>query len=241
MNTPDGRPMATLDPPASRALLQDAVVVGLTALIPVPLVDDLAGSAMRRRLLRAVLAAEGASLEEPALEALANAPGRGCLLGCPLAVVAYPLKRLFRKVFFFLEIKRSIDLASTSWHFGWLVQGLLRDGYGVPNDPVAAAALRTAITATLAEVGVKPVERAFRGVLRGSSGILRAAGARLGRTVLRTDRSPQHVEAAVVSLEAEEQATLGRLADQLLRAIDALPSEHFDRLRGVLRQRITAA
>lgn len=231
---------APLDPPPSRMLLERAVGVGLTALIPIPIVDDIACNAMRRRLVRAVLVSEGAPMQEGTIEALANEPGRGCLLGS-LGVLVYPLKKLFRKFFFFLEIKRCIDLVSTTWHFGWLLQGLARDGQPMPGDPIAAAALRHAIMSTLDEVGVRPVERAFRSVLGGSSGVLRAVADRLSRIVRRTDRTPQHVEAAVAAVASEEQAIIARLVDQLARAIDALPREHFDELRAALRRRVVTA
>jgi hypothetical protein len=227
-----------LNPPPDRWLLEHAVVVGLTALIPVPLVDDLARDAMRRRLVRAVLAAEGATADEATVEALANEPGRGCLLGCPVAVVVYPLKKLFRKIFFFLEVKRSVDLASTSWHYAWLLQGLIRDGHHLPSDRASGAALRAALMASLGEVGVTPTERAFRGVLRGSTGLMRGVAERLGRVVGRAGRTPERVEAAVASVETQEHDSIGRLADALLRALDAVPREHFDRLRESARRHL---
>ena len=214
-------------------------MVGLTALIPVPLVDDLARDAMRRRLVRAILAAEGVVLDEAAVEALANEPGRGCLIGCPLAIFVYPLKKLFRKIFFFLEVKRAVDLASTSWHFGWLLQGLLREGRRLPSDPAAAAAIRATILDSLREVGVTPVERAFRSVLRGSTGVMRTMAARLGQVMGRSRRTPADVEAAVASVEAGEHGAIEGLADRLLRALDAVPQEHFDRLREAVRRRLS--
>ncbi|HUG55009.1 MAG TPA: hypothetical protein VMR21_15465, partial [Vicinamibacteria bacterium] len=165
-------------------------------------------------------------------------PGRGCLLGCPVAVFVYPLKKLFRKIFYFLEVKRAVDLASTSWHFGWLLQGLLREGWSVPSEAAGAAALRAGLMESLREVGVTPRERAFRGVLRGSTGVMRAVAERLGRVVGRSGRTPEGAEAAVASMEAEESDSIGGLADELLRALDAVPQEHFDRLRQAARRRL---
>ena len=118
----------SLPDPASAALLRDAVLVGLTPLIPLPFVDDLARVALRRRLVRGVAAEEGVDLAPAMVEALAGEPAGGCLGTLP-KLVLYPINKIFRKIFFFLEVKRAVDLVSTSWHYGWLLQVALRTGH----------------------------------------------------------------------------------------------------------------
>src|SRR5919201_2781678 len=104
-----------------RGLVAHAVLVGLTPLIPVPVVDDLAKNYFRRRLVRRLAAASGRGLTEAELGALLSEPGGGCVRGCLGAVLIYPLKAVFRKVFYFLEWKRAVDLASRTYHFGYIV------------------------------------------------------------------------------------------------------------------------
>src|ERR1051325_3817119 len=82
-----------------RGLVTHAVLVGLTPLIPVPLLDDLVKNYFRRRMVRGLAAASGRSLSEEELKALASEKERGCLTGCLIAVLVYPLKAVFRRGF----------------------------------------------------------------------------------------------------------------------------------------------
>src|ERR1044072_3901696 len=88
-----------------RGLVTHAVLVGLTPLIPVPLLDDEVKNYFRRRMVRALAASAGRALDEKELDALPSEAERGCLTGCLFTVIVYPLKAIFRKVFYFLEIK----------------------------------------------------------------------------------------------------------------------------------------
>src|ERR1043165_6899627 len=83
-----------------RGLVTHAVLVGLTPLVPVPLLDDLVKNYFRRRMVRGLAAAAGRSLNEKELDALAAEKERGCLTGCVVAVLVYPVKAIFRKVFY---------------------------------------------------------------------------------------------------------------------------------------------
>src|SRR5205085_3062606 len=104
-----------------RGLVAHAVLVGLTPLIPVPVVDDLAKNYFCERLVRRLAAANGRGLSIEELAALTREREGGCVRGCLVAAVVYPLKAVFRKIFYFLEWKRAVDLASRTYHFGYLV------------------------------------------------------------------------------------------------------------------------
>src|ERR1043165_9391338 len=127
-----------------RGLVTHAVLVGLTPLIPVPLLDDLVKNYFRRRMVRSLAASAGRTLDEKELDALASERERGCLTGCLYTVLVYPLKAVFRKVFYFLEIKRAVDLASRTYHFGYVVSYSLRprEGGASPLDLYGAKADR---------------------------------------------------------------------------------------------------
>src|ERR1041384_4225945 len=81
-------------------LVTHAVLTGLTPLIPVPLVDDLVKSYFRKRLVRSLAASAGRVLSEEELDALASEGGGGCLRGCVATALVYPLKAVFRKIFY---------------------------------------------------------------------------------------------------------------------------------------------
>ena len=232
-------PLPTPDP-TSAMLLRHAVMVGLTPLIPLPFLDDLARDALRRRMVRALAAEQGVTFAAVEVAALADEPRGGCL-GCLPALVLYPLKKLFRKVFFFLEIKRAIDLVSTTWHFGWLLQVALLDRTLSAGDAARTAAVRATIEALIAESSVTPLERAFREVLTHSRGALRAAAGIMTRALRGTARRAENVDEVVASVAPAEQEQLEGLVARLQAALGAVPREHLDRLAGDLRERLGRA
>src|SRR5919205_580792 len=76
-------------------LVTHAVLTGLTPLIPVPLLDDLVKGYFRKRLVRSLAAGAGRALTDEELDALAAEREGGCLRGCVVAVLVYPLKAVF--------------------------------------------------------------------------------------------------------------------------------------------------
>src|SRR5687768_4178167 len=115
------------------AIVTHAVLTGLTPLIPVPLVDDILKSYFRKRLVRSLAAGAGRPLSEEEVDALAAEKGGGCLGGCVMSALVYPLKAVFRKLFYVLEMKRAADVTSRTYHFGYLVQHALRPRAGGPS------------------------------------------------------------------------------------------------------------
>src|SRR5947209_6482284 len=164
-----------------RSLVTHAVLAGLTPLIPIPVVDDLAKNYFRKRLVRRLAAANGLQLGGEELAALTRERERGCVRGCLVTVLVYPLKSVFRKVFYFLEWKRAVDLASRTYHFGYLVNYAMQcrdDGTSI-LDARRASDVSEAITAACRESPIKPVEGAIGATFRGSRRVLRAAAALL--------------------------------------------------------------
>ncbi|HSE97950.1 MAG TPA: hypothetical protein VLD57_06725, partial [Blastocatellia bacterium] len=62
-------------------IVMHALLIGLTPLIPVPFVDDLAKSFFQRRLARQLAQSRGRTLSPRAVSTLAEDRG-GCLSGC---------------------------------------------------------------------------------------------------------------------------------------------------------------
>jgi hypothetical protein len=218
-----------------RGLVTHAVLVGLTPLIPVPLLDDLVKNYFRRRMVRGLAAASGRSLSEEELKALASEKERGCLTGCLIAVLVYPLKAVFRKVFYFLEWKRAVDLASRTYHYGYLVTYALqprREGASA-LDLYGAKAVNEAAQAACLEAPVKPVEAAIGGTFRKSRNVLRGAAALLAGSLRRvTGRArAERVAEAIEEVESEEQRELEPVVTRIQRSIGAVPEEHFRDLR----------
>jgi hypothetical protein len=226
-----------------RGLVTHAVLVGLTPLIPVPLLDDLVKSYFRRRMVRGLASSAGRSLDEKELDALASEAERGCLTGCLFAVLVYPLKAIFRKVFYFLEIKRAVDLTSRTYHFGYLVAYALqpRAGAAAALDLYGAKAVNEAAQAVCLEAPIKPVEAAIGGTFRKSRNVLRGAAALLAGSLRRvTGRArAERVAEAIEEVEPEEQRELEPVVARLQRSIAAVPEEHFRDLRARFDARLT--
>lgn len=232
------------DPPGGvnqKSLITHAVLVGLTPLIPVPFVDDIVKGHLMRRMAHALAASHGRALRPEEVEALTEERGGGAL-GCLGQAALYPLKKIFRKIFFFLEWKRAVDLTSRTYHHGYLLDYAL----GAPElfNARPAAELRDAIDAVCREAPVKPLESAVGATFRKSKGVLRSAaglltGALRRRGAERPDR--KQVAEAVASVEEQEERELAPITGGLQSAISNIPDEHFRSMRARLDARLGVA
>src|SRR5919205_3653352 len=222
-------------------LITHAVLTGLTPLIPVPLVDDLVKSYFRKRLVRSLAESAGRALSAEELDALASEREGGCLGGCVVGVLVYPLKAVFRKLFYSLEWKRAADLTSRTYHFGYLVGHALRRRGGAPSllDAHGARAVSEAIEAVCREAPIKPLESAVGGTFRKSKGVLASAAALLSRSLRREPPQPERVAQAIESVEPEEERELQPVVTRLQRSLASVPEEHFRTLRESLEARLS--
>lgn len=218
-----------------RGLVTHAVLVGLTPLIPVPLLDDVVKNYFRRRMVRSLAAASGRALSEEELDALSSEKERGCLTGCAFTLLVYPLKAIFRKVFYFLEIKRAVDLASRTYHFGYVISYALRprEGGASPLDLYGAQAVGEAAQDACRDAPIKPVEAAIGGTFRKSRNVLRGAAALLAGSLRRVSgrAQPERVAEAIEAVEPEEERELEPVVTRIQRSMASVPEEHFRDLR----------
>src|SRR5215207_4662822 len=226
-----------------RTLVTHAVLTGLTPLIPVPLLDDLVKAYFRKRLVRSLAASAGRTLSDEELNALASEAEGGCLRGCVMSALVYPLKAVFRKVFYFLEWKRAVDLTSRTYHFGHLVGHALRRRGGAPSllDTYGARAVSEAVEAVCREAPIKPLESAVGGTFRKSKGVLRAAAALLSGSLRRQPPQPERVAEAIESVEPDEERELRPVVTRLQSSIATVPEDHFRNLRDSLEARLAGS
>jgi hypothetical protein len=225
-----------------RSLITHAVLVGLTPLIPVPVLDDLVKSYFRKRLVRVLAASNGRSLSEEDLSALVSEKESGCLRGCLLTVLFYPLKAVFRKIFYFLEWKRAVDLTSRTYHYGYLVGYAMQrrdDGQSI-LDLRRAADVSAAIQSVCLEAPIKPVESAIGGTFRQSRRVLRAAANLLAASLRRVAgrARAEQVAEAIEQIEPEEEREIEPVVARMQSSIAAVPEDHFSRLRAQLDARL---
>lgn len=219
-------------------LLTHAVLVGLTPLIPIPLLDDAVKGAIERRLVGELARVHGVTLSKADVAALASDPGDGIFLSIAKGIVTFPFKLIFRKLFVVLEVKRASDEASRCYHRGLLLDLALGSRVVAPIGPKPPAEVRVAVERACAEVSVSPLGRVFGGVFEGSKGVLGAIGRDLMRRILRRGPPTQEKVDAAVGAEAAGETRVTGLVDRLRTAMGSVPAAHFaaleDRFEAIL-------
>ena len=222
--------MPAPDNSSSQILVSHAVLTGLTPLIPVPLVDDLFLSYFMRSMVRKLAAHHGKQLSSSEIETLVSQPGRGCALGCIGTVLLYPIKKIFRKIFFFLEWKRAADTISRTYYVGYLLDTALSGGkLGAANSD--AARVRTAMDTVLLRTNTSLINRAALEVVGQSKGLLTGLVQLLLRNLPGGKPSEKDIRSVVDAVEAEEKDKLRGLVDQFQKALSTLPAQHLQQLR----------
>jgi hypothetical protein len=109
----------------------DATFAGLSVLMPIPLLDWLLEEYFRRRMPRTIARYRHRSLPVSIIQAV-NGPQRGCLATALRFVIRVPielLKRLVRKLLYFLTIKEATDQLSYYWQRAFLLDYALAAGH----------------------------------------------------------------------------------------------------------------
>ena len=154
------------------AIYADATFAGLSVLIPIPLVDVAFEQLFRRRMPGAIARARRRPIPRDVVRLLNR-------LGCsPAALLLFPLwlaflllKRLSKKILYFLTVKDAVDSLSAYWHRAFLIDYMLRAGH---LDSLAQAQhAEQALAQTLAGVRESPLTTLARQVVRQTSRVLR--------------------------------------------------------------------
>ena len=115
------------------AIYADATFAGLSVLIPIPLLDLAFEHFFRTRMPRAIAKHRGHELEPAVVRTLnqRSNPGSGWLKGCltlSLQAIIWLIKRISRKILYFLTVKEATDMISHYWHQAFLIDyTLLKD------------------------------------------------------------------------------------------------------------------
>ena len=110
-----------------RTLVQYSVLAGLCPLIPLPFIDDLVQRFVTRRMVTQMFTDHGLAPTDKQIGPLIR-NRMGCSMGCVLAIVLYPIKKIFKKILFVFAIGSSINVSSVWFHRGYLIAAALRDG-----------------------------------------------------------------------------------------------------------------
>jgi hypothetical protein len=136
-----------------------SVLVGLTPLIPIPVLDDLVKGFFYRKLVQSLAAAHQLSLSPEEISALSEERSKGCLYGCLFGTFEFLIKRLVRKIIFILEWRRAIDLVTHTYYMGHLLDYAFEQGWYTSGGVEQATRLREAIEQTRAGANTNLVKR----------------------------------------------------------------------------------
>lgn len=225
--------MATLGSVAQRHIVLHALLAGLTPLVPVPFVDDVLRARVMRRLVATLAALHDLPCAPEAVRTLADPEGTSWIKDAARSVAMMPIRFVLGRIFLLLTGKRVVDLASESWHRGYLVDLAFAEGLCAPVGPYAPQQVRDAIDAVCAEVPVAPVAHGLKLGLAQAKGALVAALPALQRLFGRLVGEPMPAPS-----DPSDDGALDGVLQRLLRAIATVPSEHLDTLRSKLLQRL---
>jgi len=115
----------------------DATCAGLSALIPIPLVDLTFERSFRRRMPAAIARVHGRKLRPEERTRLGRSGSRllsvaGCLM-LPLAGARYLARVVWRKVVYVLAVADAAGLVSAYWHRAYLMDHMIRAGHLDPG------------------------------------------------------------------------------------------------------------
>jgi hypothetical protein len=154
------------------AIYADATFAGLSVLIPIPLLDVAFEQIFRRRMPRSIARARSRQLPPDVIRLLNH-------LGCsPAALLLFPLwlaflllKRLSKKILYFLTVKDAVDSLSYYWHRAFLLDYMMRAGH--LDDLARAQQAERALAQTLDSARESPLSTLARQVVRQTSRVLR--------------------------------------------------------------------
>jgi hypothetical protein len=202
-------------PPSLARVAFHAMAAGLTPLIPVPFLDDYALRQVREQSVRDQLKERGLKAPDKAVAVLAGSYETrslgGQLVSYLKAVALFPVRKVFRKVFFVLWVKDCVDLTSVCLHHGYLLHHALERGDldAASLQGEAPRKVQAAIVAACAELDSRPINQALRRLFR-SSRVLMAEATRVFLDPKRGLRVPD---------PKAENAEVKSLTDRLLQEL----------------------
>jgi hypothetical protein len=140
----------------------DATLAGLSVLVPIPFVDDAFEAFFRKRIPGAVARARGRAIPADVRAVLGEGDGGGGCATIPIRLTLGLLKRLSRKLLYFLTIKAATDRLSHYWSRAFLIDHMLVSGH--LENAASARVARRALDEVLTTVA-GPLPRLARQVI----------------------------------------------------------------------------
>ena len=163
----------------SLPIIFSTLLVGLSPLIPIPVVDDLVTAALCRWRLKYLAAQYGLTLTKEEIKTLADLQQSGCLGGAIQRTLGYAVRAFLQNLLFWLEAGRVANLLAQSYYDGVLLDYAFAEGLYKTGSIAEAQRLRNNIM--LVRQGVN--FRQLTNLLKSSSSHTRKLAAQFIRDV----------------------------------------------------------
>jgi hypothetical protein len=222
-------------------ILYHSILVGAALFVPIPLLDERFAIYLWKRMISELAKSHNRTLTKDQVITLSYqsrfALSEGCLL-----LLGQLIKAIFRTVFFFLEWRKAINLATDAYYSGYLLNELFAyEGF----DPAKSAQYAIAMQKAKQGVNTKLVQGVFRSHFRSSKGVLLSVGKWLSsitvgyakntwarrRKKKTNGATEEQMENFFEMHRSRFQTLLQDLIASVQTGIGALPKEHFDVLR----------
>lgn len=225
-------------------VLYHSILIGAALFVPIPLLDERLAIFLWKHMVSDLAKMHHRTLTKDQVLALSYQSRFALSEGC-LFLIGQLLKAIFRTVFFFLEWRKAIYLATDAYYSGYLLNELFSyEGF----DPAKSAQYVIAMQKAKQGINTKLVQGVFRSQFRSSKGVLLSLGKWLSSITVgyakeswarrrrkKTDgATEEQMENFFEMHKSRFQTLLKDLIDSVQMGIGALPQEHFDELRNKL-------
>jgi hypothetical protein len=211
--------------PNRELILGRAIVAGAVGLIPVPYLDDLLATRVRRTLVRRLAEIRGLDLDDEAVQVLAAPTGSRILGAATVGTLALgPTRRLFRTLSFSFNVLRRVDEAVDTFLVTTLFDHYAAKHHvGLGLDGEGAERLRRVIDKSVGQVRGDALRGAFKRALRSSAAFLLAAP----RGAIALLSRKKKVDAAAANEDAQVEAEVNEAAHSPMvrRALERVEAE----------------
>jgi uncharacterized protein (DUF697 family) len=226
------------------SVMYHSILIGAAFFVPIPFLDERLAIFLWKHMVSDLAKIHNRTLTKEQVLALSYQSQFVISEGC-LFLLGRVLKELFQEVFFFLEWRKAIQVATDAYYSGYLLNELFAyKGF----NPAKADQYAIAMQKAKQGVNMKLVQGVFRANFRSGKGVLTSVAKWLSSITVGyakdswARRKKKNVESATEQQmenffemhKSRFQELLKDLIASMQTGIGNLPSEHFDELRNKL-------
>jgi hypothetical protein len=226
-------------------VIYHSILIGVALFVPIPFLDEKLAIFLWKHMVADLAKSHKRNLTKDQILALSYQSRFGISDGC-LLLLWRVFKEFFQEIFFFLEWRKAINLATDAYYSGYLLNELFAyEGF----DPAKSGQYAIAMQKAKQGVNTKLVQGVFRANFRSGKGVLTSVAKWLSsitvgyakdswarrKNIKNPDGdSAQQMENFFEMHKSRFQELLKDLIASLQSGIGGLPKEHFDDLRNRL-------